>query len=527
MTGHRSMPTLTIQRPAPASAGGPDVDPFAPRDDILVAERPVPEGSGRAAVEGDAEFESVAGAFSTWHRSVRREPDGSSVETVTYSLRLGVWTPLFAVPVRRLVRRGASPTERPWWLPPDRLDPQGAAALSAGCSLAVVGAFLAGQLTQVLTFVARDFGAGVDRQTDVLLVVRAGALVTLAGTWLADRHGRRPVALGALLLAAVAGVATAAAPSLAVAAGLQLVCRSAAVVGILLLPVCAAEELPAGSRAFATGLLAMAGGLGVGLVIVTLPLADLSPHWSWRLLFLTGALALPAIVVAGRRLPETRRYAALRVQEVRHRPVAHLQGARLAALGIALVALNAFVTPVSQLQNEFLRDARGFSATRVSVFLILTGSLGGLGVVVGGRLADRWSRHLVGTIGLLGLAAGNAVMYATHGWPMWVASTVGSAIGAACVPVLGVLNPELFPTSRRGAASGALNVAGVVGAVAGLLVARRFIDSSGYGRTIGLLAIGPLVVVALLRSLPETARLTLEELNPGDVDGAPPAGAEP
>jgi predicted MFS family arabinose efflux permease len=182
---------------------------------------------------------------------------------------------------------------------------------------------------------------------------------------------------------------------------------------------------------------------------------------------------------------------------------------------------------VSQLQNEFLRDARGFSATRVSVFLILTGSLGGVGVVVGGRLADRWSRHLVGTIGLLGLAAGNVAMYATRGWPMWVASTLGSAIGAACVPVLGVLNPELFPTSRRGAASGVLNVAGVIGAVGGLLVARRFIDSSGYGRTIGLLGIGPLVVVALLRLLPETARLALEDLNPGDVPARPAPGSMP
>jgi MFS family permease len=137
--------------------------------------------------------------------------------------------------------------------------------------------------------------------------------------------------------------------------------------------------------------------------------------------------------------------------------------------------------------------------------------------VVGGRLADRRSRHLVGTIGLLGLAGGNVMMYAAHGWPMWVGSTIGSAIGALCVPALGVLNPELFPTSRRGAASGVLNGAGVLGAAAGLLVAHRLIDTSGYGRTIALLALGPLLVILLLRLLPETARLTLEELNPGDV----------
>jgi predicted MFS family arabinose efflux permease len=207
--------------------------------------------------------------------------------------------------------------------------------------------------------------------------------------------------------------------------------------------------------------------------------------------------------------------------EAAHRPVAKLQLSRLLALGLALVMLNAFVTPISQLQNEFLRDARGFSAARVSLFLIVTGALGGVGVVVGGRLADQRSRHLVGTIGLLGIAAGNVMMYSTRGWPMWVGSTIGSAIGALCVPALGVLNPELFPTSRRGAASGVLNIGGVIGAAVGLLVAHRLIDTAGYGRTIALLAVGPLIVILLLRLLPETARLTLEELNPGDVVGPP------
>jgi predicted MFS family arabinose efflux permease len=291
------------------------------------------------------------------------------------------------------------------------------------------------------------------------------------------------------------------------------------VVGVLLLPVCAAEDLPAGSRAFATGLLAMAGGLGVGLVIVCLPLADVSVSWGWRGIFLIGGLAVPATLLAGRRLPETRRYRALQEVEAARLPVAQMQGGRLAALGLALVLLNAFVTPVTQLQNEFLRDARGFSAARVTLFLLLTSSLGGAGVVLGGRMADRRSRHLVGSIGLIGMAAGNVMMFASRGWPMWVGSTIGSAIGALCIPVLGVLNPELFPTSRRGAASGVLNGAAVLGAAFGLLVAHRLIDTSGYGRTIALLAAGPLVVVALLRLLPETARLTLEELNPGDVGG--------
>ena len=48
------------------------------------------------------------------------------------------------------------------------------------------------------------------------------------------------------------------------------------------------------------------------------------------------------------------------------------QGLRLVVMGAALLFLNAFITPVSQLQNQFLRVNRGVSPTRISLFIIAT-----------------------------------------------------------------------------------------------------------------------------------------------------------
>ena len=496
----------------------------SPRDDALVAERAVGDDGDLGEGPVANTFVGTAGPFASWTRTVRTEADLVTQE-IDFSVRLGPWTPLFLWPLRILIRRDNRRTTTPWWMPPDRLDARAARSLAAACTLAVVGGFLTGLLSQVLTFMAGEFHLGIVGQTRVLLVVRIGTLLTISATVLADRLGRRPVILGTYLIAAVTAAATALAPTLGAAVGLQLISRSIALAGIVLLPVIAAEELPAGSRAWATGVLAMAGGLGVGFVLFALPLADVARPWSWRLIYALSVFAIPATIWAGRALPESRRYEVLH-RQVRPERTAHVSGARLATLGFALVLINLFVTPVSQLQNQFLREARGFSSARISLFIILTSSLAGATIIIGGELADRRSRHLTATIGLLGLAIGNALMFSTRGWPMWAFSTLGSSIGAFVIPSIGVLNAELFPTARRGSASGVLNTAAVGGAVIGLFAAGVLIDRWGYGPTMWLLGVGPVLVILLVRGLPETARIPLEELNPGDVTIDGPSSPE-
>ena len=84
-----------------------------------------------------------------------------------------------------------------------------------------------------------------------------------------------------------------------------------------LVAVVAAEEMPRNSRAYAVSVLAMASGLGAGVAVMALPLADISAG-SWRLVYLVAA------GLAGRRRrhrPPAARDAALRAP-ARHRPAA-------------------------------------------------------------------------------------------------------------------------------------------------------------------------------------------------------------
>ncbi len=195
-----------------------------------------------------------------------------------------------------------------------------------------------------------------------------------------------------------------------------------------------------------------------------------------------------------------------------------MRARRAVAAGAMVLLINLFVAPVSQLQNEYLRTERGYGGVLLVLFLIGTNTWGGVGVILGGRIADRRSRHLVAVVGLAGLAVGNAVMFATSGWVMWVASLVGSTVGAATIPSIGVLGPELFPTRRRATANGWLAVAGVGGGAAGLALAGWLIDAVGYGRAFAWLTLAPAGVAAAMFWLPETARHELEELNSDSFD---------
>jgi MFS family permease len=493
-----------------------------PADEQALAHQPRQDLVTEAS-DGDDRFVATAGPFVEYERTLTRGADGELTETIRYRLAPMVWAWLIGPLYRLALRRRPAPGHTPWWSPPESPDARGSTAIGTLCYLGLVFGFVGTMLTQTITFAADEFGASKSDQSAVLALVRVGALGALVVTTFADRRGRRRVLLFCAGSACALCGLSALAPDLVSLGVAQTFVRGAATAGGVLVGIVAAEEMPAGSRAFSFSLLAATGALGAGLCLMALPLADLGEQ-GWRLVMAVAVLLLPLVVVAARHLPESRRYAAV------HAEVGMAgHGRRFWLLAVSALLLALFTAPASQLLNEFLRDEEGYSALQITIFSIVTNTPGGIGLVVGGRLADTRGRRLIGAFGVAVGTLLTVAMVLLGGWPMWGLSTVAAIAGAMVVPAISVYGPELFPTSLRGRANGTIAILAVTGSAIGLLVAGWLSEEwGGLGPALAALSIGPLIMAILvLVAYPETAHLELEDLNPEDRAAAAGAISKP
>ncbi len=473
------------------------------------------EGPG----EREGEFTQVEGPLRGYRRTVTTAPGpgGTAVsQTVDFELGLPFFSPLFALPLRWALGGLAPRHLQPWWAPPQRLDRRAAQVLATVCALAVVVGFVGSLLSLTMTYAAAEFGASRADQGLALGVVRANVVLALGILVLADRHGRRRLILGCAAGATVLSALGALAPSLVWLALTQVLAVAATAGLLVLIGVLAAEEMPAGSRAWALALLTMAVGLGGGLATVALPLAGLGTG-GWRWLFVGALVFLPLVAVARRHLPESRRWQ--RLDKASPPEGRRTDTRRLALLCTGSFLFSLFVTPSGQFQNEYLRAERAFSAARISEFSLICGTIGGLGVLLGGRLADLRGRRLVAAVGAAGGIVTTLAVYLAQGWPLWAWGIADSVLSYAVAPALGVYGPELFPTWQRSRATGVVGLAYAAGGVVGLITVGAL---SGHFATFApafaVLAIGPALMVGLIvKAYPETAQRSLEELNPDDA----------
>lgn len=520
---------------------------LTPRTDVVSETEAVTISGG-----GDgARFELAEGPFTHYEREVAVTPRGDGTaevaQRVTFRLGVPFWGAVFVPGMRRVLRRPPAHGARaPWWAPPARLDARAARSLGLLCSISIVGGFLGTIITQTITFAAEEFDVSTTAQAGALAATRLGVVVAVVLAAVADRTGRRRGVLVAGVAGCVLAVTGALAPTLGWLTVSQAVARGFATALLLLVAIISAEEMPAGSRAYAVSLLALTQALGAGMCLWVLPVADLGPT-AWRLVYVVPLVFLPVVATVHRRLPESKRFArphpvvalglAGRARAVGDRVRAtgrraktagadrdgmlRTHGARLVLLATVSFLLAVFATPVSQLQNEFLRTDRGFSASRVTLFTLVTATPGGIGVIVGGRLADVRGRRWVAAVGVIGGTVLTVLAYRTQGWPMWVLALFGAMIAGATVPALGVYRPELFPTSLRGRSSGIIDAIGLAGSAAGLLLVGSLVDGGGtfggFGNAFALVAIAPVIAIVLvLTRFPETAQRELEDINPED-----------
>ena len=486
-----------------------------PRTDI-VAE--APDGPDRWSLD--------EGPFREYRRELTAEArtDGRHdvEETTTYQLAIPVWGWLFAWPIRRAMTRRRE-TFSYWWAPPDRLSAHATTVLGLLCAVQIVDGYLGTVLTQTLSFAADEFERGNTAQGFVFGAVSFGVLVTLIASVVADRRGRRPLLLFTGVSSCVLTVLGGLSPNIYVLGGTQLIARGLSTALGIIIAIMAVEEMPTRSRAWAASVLTMSAGLGSGMAVWILPVADLDLR-GWRAIYLAAGLGILVVGWAARRLPETRRFAEQTGEEVELDAAdRERRTRRFALLGVSLFLLAMFAAPASGFQNEFLREERNFTGTDITIFTLVTSTPIGIGVLVGGYLAESWGRRPVAAIGLVAAAIGTVLSFIVAGPAMWAAKLVGNIVGAIAVPAMAVYGPELFGTHNRSRANALIVTVGVVGSAVGLVAVGALSDLwDNLGAPIALMGLGPLIVAALvLLRFPETAGLDLEELNPEDVGGAP------
>lgn len=373
------------------------------------------------------------------------------------------------------------------------------------CGLATLLSALDGSvLFLALPAISSEFHARVPSLANLGSVVALGAVGALPLAVLGDRRGRRVLVAAGTVGFGLADVASALAPSLAALAALRVVAvvfETAAAESALVLVV---EEMPARHRGLGAAAMTLAAGVGAG--IATLAYPAVAPHW--RILYVAGALAVPAGIVIWLTLPESRTW-----QETRRLPGLAWRGPWVRRLAVLLVS--ALLTAVLYEPAAIFVAYYGSSALRltpiaISAVILVASVIGGLAYLAGGWLTDLVGRRVLGAALAVLSAAGAAITFAGGVQLYWAGSIGASAAGAAASPVIGAWMAELLPTRVRVTAETFDVAAGAVGGVAGLQLASALSSGLGLGRAIAVLGAFAVLGALALLLLPETGGRPLE-----------------
>ena len=456
-------------------------------------------------------FAQCDGPFTTYQRTIVESP-ATVDETIQYRIVIPWFGWLFALPVRNTLRRRPRDEAVPWWSPPDRLSQRNVATLGLLAAASMAAAFANTLFTQTASFAADGFGIGTRAQGLGGVIVRLGVVIAIPFAMLADRRGRRQMIIVTAWVAPVWCALGAIAPNFWVLVGTQTIGRPVGLALALLIGVVAAEEMPRSSRAYALSVLALAGGLGAGVAVAALRLADLGRD-GWRLVYLLSLIWLLPAYHLTRHLPETRRF------QHRHVGAQPLDRRRFLTISIVAITANLFVAPASFFQNRYLDHVRGYTGGGIALFTLSTATPASIGLIVGGRIADIVGRRAVLAICMPISTLLIVGSFTYGGSTMWLLALLGGMLAGAAYPAFTVYRTELFPTGNRGRANGYITALSLAGSSIGLIAVGGLVDHGWtYGKAMLLVGLGQLVaaVIAFL-AYPETAHLELEQINPQDA----------
>jgi len=349
-----------------------------------------------------------------------------------------------------------------------------------------------------------------------LAVIRAASLGGLPLSGLADRLGRRRTMLaccgGGLVLTALASLSPGYWWFVAIfALGRPMLTATAA-----LSQVSAGELTASSGRARAVALVAAGYAVGAGLTAVIYNLGRNTI--GFRGVFALAVVPLLLLPLAGRAVREPDRFVQER-PEVRGEPVLGPVGRafrrRLAAVCGLAFAVSVISGPANSFVFVYAQNVRHVSGALTAAMVVIAAPAGLIGLLVGRYLADVLGRRPTTALGLVSLSAAGVLAYAGSSAALFAGYAMGALAGGFIAPPLGAMVNEVFPTSVRASVAGWYVAAGVLGAVAGLVVFGQVADVGNRLSLAALVTFLPVLPLAgLLLVLPESKGLEPEQVSP-------------
>jgi MFS family permease len=333
-------------------------------------------------------------------------------------------------------------------------------------------------------------------------------------TLMADRIGRKPLFLAAILGFSASALLTAFAQNAAMLATGLFFTRLFTMVDELLAVVLLAEAAPARARAWMLGLLALLGASGDGVALVAYgSFADQPDAWRW--MYAAGAVPALLSIIWRLALPESAAFvAASRAKQVD--PFALIRAHRrpVILIGIAYFLFWLPISPALSYNSQYLQSVAKWEPSQVAMVSFAAGLIGLAGTFFGGRLADRFGRKPVALIATLFCVIGLSGVYLSSSQFGLVGASLSMGYMAwfAASVALRATMTELIPTKARATVAGTSEIGASSGAIVGGSLVAFLIPILG-GLGYALIAIMPLVVLALIAIafLPETKGRVLVE----------------
>ncbi len=353
-----------------------------------------------------------------------------------------------------------------------------------------------------------------------LAIIRLASLGSLPLIGLADRLGRRRVILAVTVSGLVLTVVAAASPGYWWFVAIFAFGRPLLSATNALAEVMAAEETSSRDRAAAVALIAAGYGVGAGLAAIVHSLA--SGFLGFRGIFALAIVPLVVVYLMRGRVEEPSRFMVAQGATEHPTPVLGAIGrryrGRVIVLALIAFAISVITGPANSFVFLYAQDVLHQAGYWTALMVAAAGVTGLLGLLAGRWLADHVGRRPTCSVAIIAVALSGSLLYSGSRPALVVGYTVGVFCASVAAPGVGALLTELFPTSVRASVTGWWTVAGVLGAVGGLVAFGAVADvGNRFAHAANLVFLPAALASVLFWLLPETRGREPESLWPGDV----------